>query len=152
MDATERGDWRVRRADPADRESIAALLRESGLPVDGLEPALEHGLVASRGGRLLGCVALEVYGDTALLRSLAIVPDLRGQGLGVLLTRRVLDLARTLGVAHVYLLTQTAGAFFPRFGFVAEERLNAPDSVRSSVEFRSACPDSALLMHVRISS
>jgi N-acetylglutamate synthase-like GNAT family acetyltransferase len=143
-------DFVVRRAEDADAADVTALLRSSGLPVDGLESALDHGLIASRAGRLVGCVALEHYGQSALLRSLAIVPELRGQGLGGVLTRRALDLARELGARDVYLLTETAGGFFPRFGFEPEERPNAPASLQSSVEFRSACPKSALLMHARV--
>ena len=145
-------DLAVRRAEPGDAGHIAAMLQETGLPVDGLEAALDHALVATRAGHLVGCVALELYGESALLRSLAIVPELRGQGLGADLTRRALDLARRLGVRDVYLLTETASGFFPRFGFTPEERPNAPDLVKSSVEFRSACPKSALLMHARVAS
>jgi N-acetylglutamate synthase-like GNAT family acetyltransferase len=148
----ERGvaDVVVRPAEPADAGAVAALLRASGLPVDGVEGALDHGLVASRDGRLVGCVALEVFDESALLRSLAIVPELRGQGLGGVLTRGALNLARALGAREVYLLTDTAGEFFPRFGFGTEDRSNAPAAIKDSVEFRSACPTSALMMHARI--
>jgi amino-acid N-acetyltransferase len=142
----------VRRAEPADAADIAALLKASNLPVDGLDAALAHGLVASRDGGLIGCVALELYDENALLRSLAIVPELRGQGLGGVLTRKVLDLARTLGARDVYLLTETAGGFFPRFGFAAEDRSNAPAALKNSVEFRSACPANALMMRTRVTS
>jgi N-acetylglutamate synthase-like GNAT family acetyltransferase len=152
MGEREGAGFVVRRADRRDAGRVAALLRTSGLPVDGLEAALDHALVASRDGRLVGCVALELYGESALLRSLAIVPELRGQGLGGDLTRGALDLARTLGAQDVYLLTETASGFFPRFGFTSEERPNAPDTVQNSVEFRSACPKSALLMHARVGS
>jgi len=142
----------VRRAEPADAAEIATLLRASGLPVDGLDAALAHGLVASRDGRLVGCVALELYEANALLRSLAIAAEFRGQGLGRLLTRRALDLAEKLGARDVYLLTETAGGFFPRFGFSKEDRSRAPAALQDSVEFRTACPQSALLMHARVAS
>lgn len=142
----------LRPPEPADFGGVAALLRASGLTVDGLEAALVHGLVASRDGRLVGCVALELYDGNALLRSLAIAAEFRGQGLGRLLTRRALELAGRLGSRDVYLLTETAGAFFPRFGFAAEDRSNAPAALQDSVEFRSACPKSALLMHARLAS
>jgi amino-acid N-acetyltransferase len=142
----------IRRAEPADADAVLALVRASGLPFDGLEGALAHGLVASRDGRLVGCVALELYEENALLRSLAIAAEFRGQGLGLLLTRRALDLAGKLGARDVYLLTETAGGFFPRFGFAREDRSRAPAALQDSVEFRTACPQSALLMHARVAS
>ena len=46
----------------------------------------------------------------------------------------------------VYLLTTTADGFFPRFGFSRITRDDVPDSVKGSVEFRSACPASAVVM------
>lgn len=142
----------VRPSEAADAGDVSALLRASGLPVEGLEAALDHGLIASRDGRLVGCVALELYDDRALLRSLAIAPELRGHGVGGVLTRAALDLARSLGVREVYLLTETASGFFPRFGFVAADRSDAPPALQDSVEFRLACPKSALLMHTRVAS
>ncbi len=59
-------------------------------------------------------------------------------------------MAEGLGARDVYLLTETAGDFFPRFGFTAEERSSAPASLQGSVEFRSACPKSARMMHARV--
>ena len=48
------------------------------------------------------------------------------------------------------LLTETAARFFPRFGFAVEDRSSAPPAVRESVEFRAACPASAVMMHARV--
>jgi len=142
----------VRRSEESDYEKVAALLRKDRLPLDGLRESLDHGLVALAGGEIVGCVTLELYGEHALLRSLAVSSGWRGQGLGLDLTARVLSLAGSLGARDVYLLTETAGGFFPRFGFSAEDRSAAPDALRDSVEFRTACPESALLMHARLAS
>jgi N-acetylglutamate synthase-like GNAT family acetyltransferase len=142
----------LRGAEDSDRDGISALLRECRLPVDGVADALAHAVVASRGGRIVGCVAIEVYGGVGLLRSLAVSPAARGQGLGRELTREALRLAETLGVRDVYLLTETARDFFPRFGFAVEDRAGAPAALQCAVEFRSACPASALMMHARLTS
>ena len=72
--------------------------------------------------------------------------DLRGTGLGSRLTEAALRLSREFGVAEAYLLTETADLFFPRFGFRNIPRSRVPSSVRSSVEFTSACPASARAM------
>jgi amino-acid N-acetyltransferase len=62
------------------------------------------------------------------------------------LRRAALAAARHRGIGDVYLLTTTAGGFFPRFGFSPLERASVPDSVRQSLEFRGACPGTALVM------
>lgn len=98
----------------------------------------------------MGCVAVESYGVVALLRSLAVSSAERGGGLGAELTREALKVARTLGARDIYLLTETARDFFPRFGFAVEDRAAAPTTLHGSVEFQSACPASAVMMHARV--
>ena len=124
-------------------DAVHALLSSSSLPVEGLDGHLETVLVARRGDRLLGIVALELYADGALLRSLAVAESERGRGLGVDLTHAVIELARSRGVRTLFLLTETAMEFFPRFGFTNVMRADVPDGVRSSIEFTTVCPDSA---------
>jgi len=50
----------------------------------------------------------------------------------------------------VYLLTETAGHFFPRFGFHAISRAEVDVAVRRSTEFTTACPSSALVMRAEL--
>src|SRR2546426_9100157 len=54
-------------------------------------------------------------------------------------------------IKSVYLLTETAGGFFPRFGFRAIPRDAVDPAVQRSVEFTSACPTSALVMVKQVS-
>jgi amino-acid N-acetyltransferase len=129
-----------------DLEAVLALLRRCELPTDDLERHLDAMLVARRDGRIIGSAALELYGAAALLRSVAVEADARGDGLGQRLTQAALDLARLRHVRSVYLLTTTAGGFFPRFGFRPIERSAVDAAVQTSVEFTSACPASALVM------
>ncbi len=107
----------VEPARPGDFAAIAQLLRRVQLPPDGLQYHQETLLVARVNGQVVGCAALEIYDDGALLRSVAVERDVQGSGLGQRLTRAALGLARQHGVRRIYLLTETAGAFFPRFGF-----------------------------------
>src|SRR5262245_53687185 len=95
----------------SDLPAVLALLERSGLPPDGLSEHMVTTLVARSGDAVVGSAALEVYGAAALLRSVAVDSALRGQGLGQRLTRAALDLARQLGIATVYLLTETASDF-----------------------------------------
>src|ERR1035438_153396 len=80
------GRIELRAALPADRDAIESLLGKAGLPVREVDTHLENFLVATRQNQLLGCAGMELYGTTALLRSLAVEPEYRGIGLGRRLT------------------------------------------------------------------
>jgi amino-acid N-acetyltransferase len=138
-------------ARPSELPAVLALLEQSGLPQDGLSEHLATTVVARDGDAVVGSAALEIYGGAALLRSVAVDAGLRGQGLGQRLTRAALDLARDRGVATVYLLTETAADFFPRFGFQLTERAAVDPAVQQSVEFISACPASAQVLVASLS-
>jgi amino-acid N-acetyltransferase len=133
-------------AAPADLPTILSLLERSKLPQAGLERLVATTLVAREGERLVGCAALELYGQAALLRSVAVEVSSRGLGLGQQLTRAALDLAKSRGIRTVYLLTETAEQFFPKFGFRSIARTAVAPAVRQSEEFTTACPESAIAM------
>lgn len=137
-------------ARPADWPRIADLVRDAGLPLDGLEAHLATTIVARDAERVLGCAALEPYGTDALLRSVAVLPSHRGRGLGEALTAAAIAYARRQGVRAIYLLTETAAGFFPRFGFEETSRDAVPPAVRASVEFTTACPASATAMRLQL--
>ncbi len=138
--------YEITAAAEVDWPSIANLLARSKLPVQGLSPHLGSALVARERERIIGCAALELYGDDALLRSVAVEPSSKGSGVGTALTVGALELARRRHVRRVYLLTETAGGFFPRFGFVPVQRADVPEAVSQSVEFTQLCPQSATVM------
>jgi amino-acid N-acetyltransferase len=62
------------------------------------------------------------------------------------LTSALIDLAYKRSISRIYLLTETAKDFFPRFGFKPVSRTEVPEAVKQSVEFTSACPVMALVM------
>lgn len=136
----------IERARAEDWVPVLDLLRRAQLPTDGLDPDAALLLVARRAGRVVGSAALEVYGSGGLLRSVAVEPALRGDGLGRRLTAAALAAARARSLKTVYLLTTTAGDFFPRCGFRRIERADVDPAVQASVEFTTACPASALVM------
>jgi amino-acid N-acetyltransferase len=142
----------IETARPADADEIAGLISTNHLPLDGLREHLDTAVVARLNGKVVGVAALEVYKDGVLMRSVAVAPALHGQGLGHRLTNAVLQLARDLEAPHAYLLTTTAEEFFPKFGFERIERADVPASVQASIEFRSACPASAIVMRKVLSS
>jgi amino-acid N-acetyltransferase len=134
----------------ADLPHVRKLLERCKLPLDGVGDHVRTMLVAREGAQIVGTAALELYPDGALLRSVAVHPRRQGSGLGRELTEAALRLAATRGTAAVFLLTTTAERFFPRFGFEEVTRDDVPTSVRASVEFRSACPASAVVMRKRL--
>ena len=139
-------DVTIERPAAADGPAILALLRSNALPVDGVLDHLHNALVARCQGRVVGSIALEIYDDGALLRSVAVEATHRGRGVGQQLTAAALELAGTLEVPAVFLLTTSAEGFFPRFAFGPIRRDDVPPGVRASVEFRSACPSTATVM------
>ena len=139
--------------EPALREdfaSVVSLLERHGLPVAGADAMGDDVVVARVDGRIVGAAGLELYADGALLRSVVVDASAQGQGLGQRLTDAALARARAKGVSNVFLLTTTADGFFPRFGFERIRREDVPESVRQSVEFRSACPASAVVMRAEV--
>jgi amino-acid N-acetyltransferase len=136
----------LRSATAADLSAVLRLLESAGLPAAGVAEHLADFVVAESGGRLEGVAGLEVHGHDGVLRSVAVDPSSRGRGLGRRLTERVLASARAAGLRRLYLLTTTAEGWFPRYGFRPIAREDASVAVRASVEFREACPDSAVAM------
>lgn len=138
----------IRPARSSDWPSIRGLLEARHLPTGGAETHLPDFLVATSqtSGVVLGVAGLERYGDIGLLRSVAVVDDLAGKGLGTALVRALLERARGDGVRDVFLLTTTAADWFPRFGFTIARREDLPDVLNASEELRGACPSSAVAM------
>jgi amino-acid N-acetyltransferase len=133
-----------------DLTAVLHLLSHSGLPPDGLRDHMASAFVARSGQQIVGCAALELYDTAALLRSVAVADTYRGRGLGQRLTQQALDFGRERGITHVYLLTETAATFFPKFGFREVDRAQVPEKVKQSVEFTTACPDTALAMALKL--
>jgi amino-acid N-acetyltransferase len=143
---------RIDAASPRDLPEVRALLERHHLPIDGVDERLDATVVARDGARVVGTAALEVYADGALLRSVAIDPEIQGQGLGRELTEAALRLARARGARTVFLLTTTAERFFPKFGFEPIPRADVPRSVQASVEFGPGCCASAVVMRKRLAT
>lgn len=128
-------------------DTVALLLAANGLPSEDVEPSmLAHFFEAVEAGEPRGVVGLQLAGDVGLLRSLAVVHQARGQGLGAALVRHAHAHARAQGVRTLYLLTTDAAAFFARHGYVAVDRATAPEAIRGTAQFRSIVCSSATLM------
>ena len=73
--------------------------------------------VAVDGNEVVGCGALHVlWEDLAEVRTVAVVDNLKGQGVGHQILEAIINRARTVGVSRVFCLTFET-AFFARHGF-----------------------------------
>lgn len=143
--------WSHRAANPTDADVTLALLRDANLPTEGVLDRFPAGyVVAEAEERVVAVAGLERHGAFGLLRSLVVSPQWRRQGIGQALTERLLDLAATMGLRAVYLLTTTAQAYFAVRGFAHVDRQEVPAEIRTSVEFASACPASAVCMFKKL--
>src|SRR5688500_7270252 len=136
----------LRQAGSADWPAIAALLELNKLPLDGARAHLSHYVVASANGEVVGTAGAEVYGDVALIRSVAVAPGLHGQGIGRAMVGLLVDEARRRGIRSLHLLSVTAPEYFSQFGFRRGPREKAPPALQASAEFQGACPACAAFM------
>jgi N-acetylglutamate synthase-like GNAT family acetyltransferase len=121
------------------RDALAA----SNLPVADLaEPGRAFFRFDDDDG-LVGYGGLEGSGADRLLRSLLVVANRRGDGLGRVILGLLEAEARELDVARLHLLTTTAAPFFAANGYAAADRTTAPALIASSREFTALCPASA---------
>jgi N-acetylglutamate synthase-like GNAT family acetyltransferase len=140
----------LRPATENDWPAVAALLDANRLPLDGAHEHLATYLVATSNGAIIGCAGAEIYGDVALLRSVAVTPPMQRLGVGKQLISRLLEEVKARNVARVYSLTLTAAAYFADLGFQRESNAHAPPALKASAEFRGACPASAVFMSLTL--
>jgi amino-acid N-acetyltransferase len=127
---------------------VLALLEEASLPTIGVSDHFDNFFVADYAGSVIGAIGLEVYGDTALLRSAVVSAEHRGLGVGSKLYDVLLEHARSLGVRRLILLTNTAEEYFRRKGFRKLDQESVTGPVTTSVEFTGACPSHAVCMEL----
>jgi UDP-N-acetylmuramate: L-alanyl-gamma-D-glutamyl-meso-diaminopimelate ligase len=97
----------------------------------------------------VGCVSLEVYGDDAVLRALAVDPEFRGAGYGWMLADMAVGQARWRGVRRIYLLTESASDFFAaKFGFRVVDRTTLSKSISGSETFAAHAGSARVAMRL----
>lgn len=136
----------LRTATSTDTERIRVLLENNGLPTRDLGSSNPQFIVACEGKAIVAAGALQRFAASALLRSVAVAPHRRGEGLGRSLVQELERIARAARIAQVILLTQNAKPFFEHQGYRVIERHEVPQEIQGSEEFRSLCPASAMCM------
>lgn len=130
---------------------VTRLLEDAKLPTADITPdKLQSFYALEQDGQICGVVGLELYDTVGLLRSLVVSPRRRTQGIGSALVAHAEHLATERGVAALYLLTNTAEAFFRRRGYEPVARERAPEPIRQTSEFADLCPTTSALMVKRL--
>ncbi|KQR04537.1 GNAT family N-acetyltransferase [Deinococcus sp. Leaf326] len=109
---------KLRQAAPEDFPVILELLERCGLFTTSVTPAGGTYWVAELNGVPGGCIGLEHGEGASLIRSTAVTPEARSQGLGRALVQSALTHASLRGDRVVYLFSQEAGDYWKRFSFV----------------------------------
>ncbi len=145
----------IRAATTDDLRAVSALLLASHLAPNALDAQFGPQFavaVEPVAGDVVGAAGIEVYGDgpsrVGLFRSAVVDERLRGRGLGAALTEDRLAWAERASLAALYLLTETAADYWPRFGFERTARDGAPAELMTSHEWRQGCPASAVAMRL----
>ena len=136
----------IREAIRDDLKVIKSLLDNASLPSVDIENHLLNFLVLETSANLVGTIGMERYGDTALLRSLAIQNDYRNKGYGKELYYALISKLKKKNVNSIYLLTETAEGFFSKEGFQKIAREDVPPSIKQTQEYSNLCPEGAVCM------
>ena len=103
--------------------SLIEPLEQAGIlvhrPRELLEQEIERFFVDELDGRIVGCVALYPFSDTAAgeMACLAVHPDFRGSGRGEALMAAIEDAARDTGMQQLFVLTTRTAHWFLERGF-----------------------------------
>ncbi|WP_018721155.1 amino-acid N-acetyltransferase [Salinispora fenicalii] len=134
---TAAGGAVVRRARTADVRGIRRLIDTytdgrrllSKATVTLYEHVQEFRVAVTPTGDVVGCGALHVmWEDLAEIRTVAVDPSCRGGGIGHQIVGGLIDSARELGVARIFVLTFET-RFFGQFGFTEIDGAPVPHPV-----------------------
>ena len=129
---------------------LEKLLVSNNLPSEdcAAQPGIFYGVFEN--DRLVAAGGLEAAQNFCLLRSLVVHPDYRGRGLARSLAEFLIREAEAAGRAAIYLLTETAAAYFENMGFSHVARDEVPGAVARTRQFSSLCPDSASCLRLNL--
>ena len=131
---------------------LESLLVSNNLPADDCVDRADCFYGMFDNDRLVAAGGLETVGPYALLRSVVVHPQYRGRGVARVMSEFLLQQARSQNIAAVYLLTETAAAYFEKLGFSHVTRTQVPAEIANTRQFSSLCPDSASCLMTELST
>jgi amino-acid N-acetyltransferase len=130
-----------------ERDGIKTALIKTGLQADDVtDPRLLLWRFESSADIPAGFGGLEIHGRDALMRSIVILPPLRGMGMGSAIVTALEGEARALNCRSVYLITLSEADFFARLGYGACRRTDVPEAIQQSHHFTKVYRASATVM------
>ena len=139
-------DITIELAEKDNLNLLQSILEQNNLPTDDIYNNSIRFFVAKKNDRILGLVGLEVFKPFGLLRSLAVIDEFKNKQIGKKLVEYLISESKSEEIKELYLLTTTADKYFSKFGFIQIEREQVPGSIKQTEEFKSICPDSAVVM------
>ena len=136
----------IRPATNKDYSSVCDLLASENLPTIDVDRNLSHFFVMTEQNEIVGSIGMELYGQSALLRSMAVASDHRSKGIAMALINELMAYAKEKRVSDMFLITNTAEQYFQRVGFKKIPREEVKEVVLQSKEFNGLCPASSAIM------
>ncbi len=135
------------RAIAGDDPALTAALAAAGLPTDDLaEENRRFFAYETLSGSVVGFAGYEIHGTEALLRSLVVLPQARGQGHGGAILARLSRRAFDAGARRAWTLTTTVADWLEKKGFSRIDRTDAPAAILATRQAAGLCPSSAALL------
>ena len=132
-------------------KAVEALLHANDLPIADLSALLPNDfLYCGTAENPTGVIGLQIEGTVGLLRSLVVSHTRRHQGYGVALVAALESKAKNAGINELFLLTETAEAFFAGINYTIVPRDSAPTAIKNTAEFSDLCPGDATLMYKKL--
>jgi amino-acid N-acetyltransferase len=120
-------------------EVIKLLERCNLLTSDISEAPAQHFFSLRQDKALCAVVWVELFGNDGLLRSLAVMPEMRGLGHAGVLVAHVEEFAKKNGVRSLFLLTNFATPVFAHFGYQVLQRNQGPASICQTTQHSGLC-------------
>ena len=106
------------RATRADAFALGEFLRSVDLTTTGLDdPDVFLWIDLDPDGRIVASTGFELADEHALIRSVAVAPQLRRSGRGLELASFALAQAEAAGARRAWLMSRRSGAFWQKLGF-----------------------------------
>lgn len=142
------GEIRITPATVEDIPVIKSILEASSLATAGVEDNWKTFIVAKDGEKVVACGGAEAFQFAALIRSVAVRPESRSQGIGRKIVRQLLDRLASRGIREFYLLTNDAEEYFRKRGFKTIDRDEVHPQILMSPQFSDSCCETATCMRL----